>query len=357
MKKRLLAIILSMTLFVLSVVGVGAVDATQGEDTISVVTMDPETGIESEKVYDLSGENIELLNETIISTREPMNLEGAPVSQITEQDLNGGVAPCAVFGSNDLTLVEDTEIEPYSAIAYLEVIYNDGFVGYGTCYLISKNVAITAAHCLYSEEHGGWPLSVAVFPGKTGVGFWNDPYESCYAGSWTISEKWLEIEQDDSYVDSDAELEAKRGHDWGIFKLMFPLGNSCNYIDIDAPNTANIENLSIKLSGYPARIDDNFPDCKQYEDDGTIVLCEYKNYANVLTNEETNNGIVYYNNVDTEGGQSGAPILYMKDGRYAACAIHSGGGYIETKQRNYNYATLITPYLYSYFTGFVAGAN
>merc|ERR1719410_1641096 len=54
-----------------------------------------------------------------------------------------------------------------------------------TGFLISKRIVITAGHCIYDHDRGGWARSVKVCPGRNGA---HNPYGCQYVTNlWSVS--------------------------------------------------------------------------------------------------------------------------------------------------------------------------
>ena len=75
-----------------------------------------------------------------------------------------------VIGEDDRVRIHNTERYPYSAICSLEITASTGrrFVGSG--WLASGSTVITAGHCIFMPDEGGWAKRVRVYPGRNGPG-------------------------------------------------------------------------------------------------------------------------------------------------------------------------------------------
>lgn len=85
----------------------------------------------------------------------------------------------AIVGVDNRFKISTTTDGPYCNTVYLETTYSDGYEGIGSGFVIGPYAVATAAHCLYSEDHGGYAVSVKVVPAKNGT---TEPY-----GSETVS--------------------------------------------------------------------------------------------------------------------------------------------------------------------------
>lgn len=60
--------------------------------------------------------------------------------------------------------VNNSTTYPFRAICRLIITANDNTRWYGTGFLIAPRTVITAGHCVYLHEHGGWARSIEVIP-------------------------------------------------------------------------------------------------------------------------------------------------------------------------------------------------
>ncbi len=94
-----------------------------------------------------------------------------------------------VVGTDERKQVTDTENFPNSAIAHILAIdYDSGMASRCTASFVGSNVLLTAAHCLYGPQMGGWPDDVIVVPGQNG-GF--QPFGYYYATSGWVASGWI----------------------------------------------------------------------------------------------------------------------------------------------------------------------
>ena len=94
----------------------------------------------------------------------PANGKDAAPRKTEDPDLGEGEAGRQVFGTDDREQVKNTKTYPFSAIGYLEA---KSKTGYGSCSatLIGPRTVLTAAHCLYNHEAGGWQDDIFFVPG------------------------------------------------------------------------------------------------------------------------------------------------------------------------------------------------
>lgn len=171
--------------------------------------------------------------------------------------------------------------------------------------MISKNVAVTAGHCVYQSGHNGWATSIKVSPGKKGTGFWNNPYGSANCTNMHTSTRWTG--------------EGGAGSDWGVIELDKDIGEKTGWFGLGY-SSESVAGTRYTITGYPAGYQYH-----QYTMSGIITNCD--------------NNMLYYQ-IDTTGGQSGSPI-YSNNIVYG---IHVNG----ENSNNENSGTRITQSLYNY---------
>ncbi|MGN0486241.1 MAG: trypsin-like serine peptidase [Acutalibacteraceae bacterium] len=211
-------------------------------------------------------------------------------SNITVRD--GSVSTMSINGTDDRVLVTNTEVQPYSAIAYIEVYWGIQYPRTrGTGFMVSDNVVLTAAHVLYNPEKGGWPISVKVYPGKNGDGLFDNPYDSSYASKIGVCTEWREASDIGYNNETTYAIDA---YDWGAIKLILSLGKFSGYLPFRCPTSEELAFDNLTLCGYPKNVTGIDGDLyQQYKSTGT-VLTYFDDYFNI--------------NMDGSGGQSGSPV-------------------------------------------------
>lgn len=197
------------------------------------------------------------------------------------------VGPVArgIIGSDNRVRITDTTTFPNSAICYMEIKFPDDDGLYvGTAWMYGNSVAMTAGHCVYDADLGGWAEWVRIYPGSNGG---TSPYGVYYASV---------LHTDTKYVESE-----NSNYDWGLLEFTSNIGGSTGYFGASW-TTSSLVGTSIVVRGYPAE-----KGAQMWSMSGSIAASgTYK--------------LSYY--IDTTGGQSGSPV-YKNDGNYRCVGIHT----------------------------------
>lgn len=223
------------------------------------------------------------------------------------------ISTYAIIGSDDRQVVEDTTNWPYSAVAYIAIDWpglKDSTRG--TAWMISKNVAVTAAHNLYDPSEGVWAKGVDVHPGKDGAGIFNEPFGSYSSKVIGVSTEW----KNDGSID----------YDWGIIVLDEDCSNDVGFLDYFCVDEGSLTNDSITVLGYPS-INNVLKKYNQYMSNGRIVH---------------EGAYRFYYDADTSAGTSGGPVF---DDNYRVIGIHV----YSHDEDNRNSAVRITGIMGAYF--------
>ena len=75
----------------------------------------------------------------------------------------------SVCGPDNRTKVTNTRVLPYQAICklYMRTTTSKNYIGSG--FLTHSNKVVTAGHCVYDHDEGGWMDSIIVVPAKNGT--------------------------------------------------------------------------------------------------------------------------------------------------------------------------------------------
>lgn len=323
---RLLSCCLLLALVFTSGVGVISANAAEAIDTGSSISLMETTQTEStfasknqitgeETFYNLynNGVMVDLSEEAEMAamSSDETTKTDAPYFPMTSTEVmsisENSVQPNSLIGDDNRSRITATTTYPYSAVCHITITWPDGTSSVGTAWMYWEDVAITAGHCVYSADHGGWATSIQVRPGANGT---SSPYGVVYSTTIHTSTKWIE--------DSNWE------YDYGVIELSSDIGNSTGWFGTSW-TIWSLKGTDVTITGYPG---------------------EYYRQMWTMSGEITKSATrkVYYNAIDTTGGQSGSPIY---DSDYYVVGIHaySEGSYG-------NSGTRITSSLFDFFHSF-----
>ena len=206
-----------------------------------------------------------------------------------------GIVPESVFPPDDRVRVTSTNTYPWRTVCRLFITAADG-----TQWMCSGAIigcpdghgyhVLTAGHCVYLHDHGGWATSVKIVPGL------DDDYMP-YNYAWKTNTRsytgWT-VYQDHRY-------------DWAVLTLDRNVGDYTGWMGRQtASSSSSIYTGILNTAGYPS-------------DKGGLTMWFDADYGR--TANEYNHW--YY--MDTYGGQSGSPVWrYDGSSRYIL-TIHAYG--------------------------------
>lgn len=86
------------------------------------------------------------------------------------------------------TRITNTEQFPYSSVVHLYMRYGDGYAGCSGAFIHGTSTVLTAGHCIYNHDMGGYPDDIIVMPAQDG----NDmPFGQKYAYNWATNNRWI----------------------------------------------------------------------------------------------------------------------------------------------------------------------
>jgi V8-like Glu-specific endopeptidase len=194
-----------------------------------------------------------------------------------------------VVGQDDRVRVQNTNQTPYQWVCSLIITAGNGSVWAGTGWLASPRVVITAGHCVYLHNQGGWARRVAICPARDGA---NRPHTFTSTQPRSVA-GWV--------------VNRAPEHDYGAW-LLEPndAGHGLGYLGFGALEDANLLGLLANLVGYPS---DKEP--------GTL-------WGHTRTLGSIRPSTLHYD-IDTYGGMSGSPLIQWDGADYVAVGIHNYG--------------------------------
>ena len=216
-----------------------------------------------------------------------------------------------VIGKENRIQITETDEYPWRCICSLLITTDDGNSFTGTGWLVSPRLLLTAAHCVYLHEHGGWAKQIEVIPGRNGV---KRPFGSCICtkSNFRSLEGWTKKPTPSSDPD--------RNYDYGAIVLPedFRYGDQLGYFGYGITSDSELIDIKTNLAGYPS--EGNKPSGTLWFDSNVLLLSD----SDVLKNVTTNEVLIY--ETDTGPGQSGAPVwITTQDCNYYGIGIHTNG--------------------------------
>ncbi|WP_375445813.1 trypsin-like serine peptidase [uncultured Fibrella sp.] len=196
-----------------------------------------------------------------------------------------------IIGTDDRVRIANTTIYPYRAICALRITAADGTRWIGTGWLVGPRTVITAGHCVFLHGNGGWARSIEVIPGLNDAA---RPYGPAMGTALRSVKGWTEGK--------------KREYDYGA--IILPpnsrLGDIVGYFGYAVRDNNFLMGSVLNLSGYPG-------------DKGGA-----QQWFMARTPKSLSDRVITYD-IDTMGGQSGAPV-WVKVGEQRYCVgIHTNG--------------------------------
>lgn len=242
----------------------------------------------------------------------------------------------AVIGADDRVRITPTTDAPWRSIVSLELQFSSG-PGGCTGWFIGPRIVATAGHCVFNPDLGGWATGIRVIPGRDGV---DEPFGSQTADDWAAFAKWVD--------DGNDQL------DFGaVFLPDETLSNAVGWFRYGAFTDTDLEGLleTANLAGYPGvepmpfdcPDEANFTGCTLWAHWDDIVSLSFAEFISCPgfpdPCEVIQEGLAFYP-IDTEGGQSGAPVWLSNGSQRVVVAIHTGGNCAP----GLNCGVLLTPY-------------
>lgn len=216
-----------------------------------------------------------------------------------------------VIGKDDRISITRTQQIPWRRICALRITFPSGKRYRGTGFFVGPRAVVTAGHCVYLHSQGGWARTVEVIPGANGS---SRPYGTATSCQFRSVQGWVS--------------NRKPGYDYGC--VIVPSnsfgGRSLGQFGFGALPSSELLARPAVLAGYP----------------GDKPFAEMWGMARRVKTV-TSDRLIY--DMDTAGGQSGAPLYIKRNGSRIVCGIHnygSSGG---------NSATRVTPQVYQRLEG------
>lgn len=174
----------------------------------------------------------------------------------------------------------ETDLLPWRMLCSLDIVSQNGLGYVGTGWFAGPRTLITAGHCVYDEiELGGWARQITVIPGRNGD---SGSLGTAVSSRFSTTDRWLEAQDAD--------------YDYAAIHLSEDLGAGIGSFGIGTLPDAELQNRLLNISGYPVS-----PGNGKFQ-------YFHANRVKAVTARR-----VFYD-IDTMGGQSGAPVwTYLDD--------------------------------------------
>ena len=267
-------IALSLSLIVLCVTCAFDVNASDAEDVV------PDNAIELETI------NLTTRVVTNSTFVPPANILRSDVP-LVEECVYPVNAPRAIIGSDNRSQITNTTAFPYCAICSLRIEWPNGDVEDGTGAVITRMSILTAGHCVYQAERGGYANRITVIPGRNGT---EQPLGSYATSNVTILTKW--------------RTEGGAANDAAFIKLNTNIGDRTGIMGYGNYEDSYLLSKSLRLTGYPGD-----------KPSGTMWT-----HSGIPSSVAT---YTFSYSIDAVGGQSGAPVYIPSNNQVVG--IHSRG--------------------------------
>ena len=185
----------------------------------------------------------------------------------------------SVLGVDERVRILDTDLYPWRMICALRMRGPTGAGAIGTGWFIGPRTILTAGHCVFSTHFfGGWASAIEVIPGlrSAGTDAGARPFGSVTSTRFSSVDRWLQHE------DADFDI--------GCIHLDEPKGDEVGWFALGALTPDELAGYLVNVSGYPA---DRGQGNQQFHGSNRVLRVTERR--------------LFYE-VDTFGGQSGAPV-------------------------------------------------
>jgi len=196
-----------------------------------------------------------------------------------------------IIGTDDRVRITNTTKVPWRRYCALRIEFRTGAVYRGTGFFIGPRTVATAGHCVYLHNQGGWARRIEVIPGCNGT---SRPFGSAWSTAFRSTAGWINDKRPETdYGALFLAANAFPGQQLGSFGFgVFP--------------TNVLLATPVVLAGYPG-------------DKPFAQLWGMSRRIKAATATQ----LIY--DIDTVGGQSGAPVYMKRNGKRYVVGIHNYG--------------------------------
>lgn len=198
--------------------------------------------------------------------------------------------PETVFGPDDRRRVTNTTAFPWRTIVKLYITFPDGYRLQATGAMVSRHIVLTAGHCTFRREHGGFAATAEVLPGLNNT---YKPYGTQEGVLFGASDGWRN--------------SGDSNYDLGIVVLKAPIGDATGYMALAVSDTC-LQGITGYVTGYPTSLNDGR---SMYYDDGRISC---------------SSGLRVCYTLDTSRGMDGGPLYFRYQGQRVIYGVNTVQG-------------------------------
>jgi V8-like Glu-specific endopeptidase len=197
----------------------------------------------------------------------------------------------SIIGADDRTLVTSVTTFPWSTVVKLYITASDGANGICSGEMIDAFHVMTAGHCAFLHDHGGWASSIRIVPGMDQT-YW--PYNYAWATNFRSYTGWT--------------VDENHQHDWAVLTLDRNVGSFTGWMGRWTGDPSHSWYTgTLNVAGYPGDLDGG--ERMYYDSDTGRTADEFNHW--------------YY--MDTADGMSGAPVWVYSSGNRYITTVHAYG--------------------------------
>lgn len=197
-----------------------------------------------------------------------------------------------IIGPDDRRRIKNTTAWPWRVHGHMRMRFPNGRVYIGSGTMVNRHHVLTAGHCIYSHNDGGWATSVSFEAGR------NDgetPFGTAFATRLLSIQGWTR--------------NRRTEWDFGMLVLASDLGNQTGWKGVITGPDNLLLRHRVNVSGFPG------------DKSSGRQLWTHADVIKAVTSERA----IY--DIDTMGGQSGSGVWSTWAGHNGekVCAVHTTG--------------------------------